>query len=199
MKVSPVALLPTDPPAKNSNSKDFQPMVIGLSSAFISFVLNLFKSGPSILGDELGYLSAANVLASEGSIFMGGGTTYHPGASLPFSFALRLFESPLSEFKGALAVNSLMLGISMGLIVKTLGQVATQSSRSILPAITLVSIPGVLFWSTFALSETAVLLTFSSLVRLGIRLDQLNWRLQNFLGFGCFAGLSWAVHHVLLC
>jgi len=186
--------LKTDPPTEHFDGKDFWPIAIGLSSALISFALNLFKSGPSILGDELGYLSAANGLASEGSIYMGSGTTYHPGVSLVFSLALRLFEDPLIEYRGSLVANSLMLGIAMFLILKSLERIVAPSRWSFLPSIAMISIPGALYWSTFAMSETAVLLTFAFFIFYGLRLDQLNGRLRHFLCLGFFAGLTWVVH-----
>ena len=122
------------------------------------------KSGPSIFGDELGYLSAGRVLAGEGGIFLGGGTSYHPGVGLIYSLAFRVFDSPTHIYSLVLVLNVIQVAAAIFLLSRVLVKLGISASDPLFFAPLLWVFGGMLYYSNFAMSESAVCLIFAGLI-----------------------------------
>ena len=169
-----------------------------LTASLLTLLAVIFKDGPAVLGDELGYLSAAKALTDEQGIYLGGGTVYHPGVSLLYAIPIGLVSDPKSAYLSALVVNAVLIGANALVIGHIL--------RSFFPEVrcpfwissaVLTLIPGGIYYGTFALSESAVAFLFSLYLLIHHKVESRYFgplRKIHFLLLGFYSGALYLVH-----
>lgn len=163
-------------------------------SSIVAAVFLIGKSGPAIFGDELGYLSAGRVLAGEGAIFLGGGTTYHPGAGLIFSLAFNLCDSTARIYSSVLLLNVIQISIAIFLLSRVLVKLGISDADPLMLAPLLWIFGGLLYYASFAMAEATVCLAFAGLLYLTTWFH-LGKRTHSQLALVGFAhGFAWIVH-----
>lgn len=128
---------------------------------FAACLAVLPKNGPSILRDELGYLSAAHHRSGDGGIFMGGGTRYHPGVSILYALPRTFTDTTSWVYSLSLMVNSLLVGLSSILLTLWLRIQSNSAIPSWLVAVTVLFGGSTIYYASFSMSETAVIGYFS--------------------------------------
>ncbi|HVM67843.1 MAG TPA: hypothetical protein VMU14_23410 [Acidimicrobiales bacterium] len=140
---------------------------------------------PVIHPDELGYVQNAHYLARGG---LRPTTEYYPGYSLllvPLWWASR---DPLTVWRGALVVNSLLAGLATVLAWHLLARLAPalgRAWRALIVGVT-VAYPALVLFSDFSMSESAFAAAFIGVCLLAARAaSRADWKPWFALGLGC--------------
>jgi len=167
--------------------------IIPFIAGLFCFGASLFKTGPSIFGDELGYLSSAREVAVRETIFLGGGTTYHPGIGVLYAIPA-LLSTPQAAYLGALAVNALLVGLGVKLVLSLAEMIPLPNASASTAAGMMIFFPFVSYYSSFAMSETLVMTTGILITWLCSRLDSASMVGWDTALLGIVLGGSWLIH-----
>ncbi|MBL4796435.1 MAG: hypothetical protein JKY50_03380 [Oleispira sp.] len=167
------------------------PYFVALLVSFLFFVVNLNVWGPTIQGDEGGYLSYA---AAFSGYMVDNATSYHPGYSILISPAFLWGDSPATVFLLVKFINSLLWGGTTILVYNILKIAYSRESEKKLLAVALVSMlyPAWLSFSGYAFSENGFVLVYLLSVYLIFMMAQrgsLYWIL-----FGLCLGFLFVIH-----
>lgn len=111
---------------------------------------------PVATPDESGYLFAARVLTGGPDADMSYGTVYRGGYPLLLTPVLWIAHDPVSVYRGALVVNALISALMMPLAYLMLRAFQVRRRWSYLFAHVTALLPGVLFFSEFALTDAVL-------------------------------------------
>ena len=123
--------------------------------------------------DELGYwYPAAKVLGFDWSQIYGLGSFYAKGYSIFLLPILHFFTDPISCYRAAIAVNVVMVGVSLIVVYRTINAMTLNISQDMVQLLSVVSIltPSFIFYSQTTLTESLCLLVYVVLIRMIQRL-----------------------------
>ncbi|MCR4832061.1 MAG: hypothetical protein K5900_00615, partial [Butyrivibrio sp.] len=123
--------------------------------------------------DELGYwYPAAKVLGFDWSQIYGLGSFYAKGYSIFLLPILHFFTDPISCYRAAIAVNVVMVGVSLIVVYRTINAMTLNISQGMVQLLSVVSIltPSFIFYSQTTLTESLCLLVYVLLIRMVQRL-----------------------------
>lgn len=126
-------------------------------------VLSLTRSGPTLVADEIGYLTNARVLAggTPGQMSMAAFT--HGGYSLLLAPIVAVFGSPFTEYRLVLVVNAALAAALVPLLYALVRTVLDVDRRAALASAALAAaFPSVTILSQFAMSENLLYPAFAA-------------------------------------
>jgi len=146
------------------------------SGAVAAFVALLFYAcsswitGPTYLGDEIGYLNNAAFL---GGHYVGGASSYYAGYSFLLAPLFHFLDGPQEVWRGVLVVNAIMWGTSLGLLHWTVRRLlpSVEAGWLLLAVLLVAAYPPNVVMSGYAFSQSAVAFFFMLAVATLVRVD----------------------------
>lgn len=123
--------------------------------------------------DELGYwYPAASIIGFDWSEIYGLGSFYARGYSIFLLPILSFFTDPIICYRAAIAVNIVMVGVSVIVVYRTINSMALDLSDDLVQLLSALSIltPSFIFYSQTTLTESLCLLLYVVLIRMIQRL-----------------------------
>ncbi len=123
--------------------------------------------------DELGYwYPASRLLGFDWSEIYGLGSFYARGYSIFLLPILSFFTDPIICYRAAIAVNVVMVGVSLIVVYRTINAMTMNISQDMVQLLSVVSIltPSFIFYSQTTLTESLCLLVYVVLIRMIQRL-----------------------------
>lgn len=169
---------------------------LGAMFAGVHLWVGLAMQAPIIQPDELGSLGVARFLAGQGlapvSADVGPHTVAYGVLLAPVAW---LTSSPLAMWRGALAVNAVLAGLTIVLAAALAARLApTLGERARLMVVTAVGVyPALFLWSNLAITENVAVPAFVAMVLLAWRAWESTW-FGAWLATGMAAGVFYAAH-----
>ncbi|MCF8082921.1 MAG: hypothetical protein K9M96_07490 [Deltaproteobacteria bacterium] len=164
-----------------------------LGLVFLHIILGLKMQQPIIFADEVGYLGVARYFAGVSHLPQGI-QLYHFGYSLFLLPAFWLFSDPISAYRAAIVINSLLLSslyISIYFLLHRFFECGKK--LSFLIAFITCLYPAFLLQSNIAWSENAFIPCFSFfIISFGLLIDKKSYLMA--LVFGFLTGFLFTIH-----
>jgi hypothetical protein len=133
-------------------------MTLAVAGAYVlavafRLVLSANRIGPLVVGDEIGYLAHARVLAGEPDLAMQG-TYYYSGSSLLMVPAFWFTDNALTAYQGVLVTQALISAAVLPLLYLLCRELDVSQARSLAAAVVASSLVDAVVWSSYALAES---------------------------------------------